>query len=119
MRLVAESRQHHDSEWAAITSVGPKLGVGTGGDGAQWVRRVEIDAGARPGVSNQELAGLRKLRVEVWELRRASTPNYSVGPSFRLVANTATAVMGAGVRGGGSGRRVPGAVGVGAIVTTP
>ncbi len=29
VRLVAESREHHDSEWAAITSVATKLGVGT------------------------------------------------------------------------------------------
>lgn len=27
VRLVAESRQHHDSEWAAITPVAAKLGV--------------------------------------------------------------------------------------------
>ena len=72
MRLVAESRQHHDSEWAAITSVAAKLGVGTAETVRKWVRQAEIDAGARAGVSSQDGAELRKLRAENRELRRAN-----------------------------------------------
>jgi transposase len=71
VRLVAESRQHHDSEWAAITSVAAKLGVGTAETVRKWVRRAEIDAGARPGVTSQD-SEVRKLRAEVRELRRAN-----------------------------------------------
>jgi transposase len=72
VRLVAESRGHHDSEWAAITSVAAKLGVGTAETVRKWVRRAEVDGGARPGVTSQESAELRKLRAEVRELRRAN-----------------------------------------------
>jgi transposase len=72
VRLVAESRGHHDSEWAAITSVAAKLGVATAETVRKWVRQAEIDAGARAGVSSQESAEVRKLRAEVRELRRAN-----------------------------------------------
>jgi transposase len=44
MRLVAESRRHHDSEWAVIPSVAAKLGVGTAETVRKWVRRAEIEA---------------------------------------------------------------------------
>lgn len=46
VRLVAESRHHRDSEWAAITSDAAKLGVGTAGTVRKWVRQAEIDVGA-------------------------------------------------------------------------
>lgn len=72
VRLVAESREHHDSEWAAITSVAAKLGVGTAETARKWIRRAEIDAGSRPGVTSRESAELRKLRAENRELRRAN-----------------------------------------------
>jgi transposase len=72
VRLVAESRAHHDSEWAAITSVAAKLGVGTAETVHKWVRQAEVDAGARTGVSSQESAEVRKLRAENRELRRAN-----------------------------------------------
>ena len=41
VRLVAESRGHHDSEWAAITSVAAKLGVGTAETVCKRVRQPE------------------------------------------------------------------------------
>ena len=72
VRLVAESRQHHDSEWAAIRSVAAKLGVGTAETVRKWVRQAEIDVGVHPGVSSQDGAELRKLRAENRELRRAN-----------------------------------------------
>lgn len=72
VRLVAESREHHDSEWAAITSVAAKLGVGTAETVGKWVRRAEIEAGSRPGVTSQESVELWKLRAENRELRRAN-----------------------------------------------
>jgi transposase len=60
VRLIAESRAHHDWEWAAITSVAAKHGVGTVETVRKWVRRAEVDAGARPGMTSEESADLWK-----------------------------------------------------------
>ena len=72
VRLVAESRADHDSEWEAMGSVATKLGIGSTETVRKWVRRAEVDAGARPGVTSEESAELRRLKAEVKELRRAN-----------------------------------------------
>lgn len=41
--LVSESRRHHDSEWAAITSVAAKLG----GSGARYALPTPVAEGVR------------------------------------------------------------------------
>src|SRR4051812_18948837 len=71
VRLVAECRADHGSEWEAMRSVAQKLGIGTTETVRKWVRRAEVDAGARPGVTSEESAELRRLKAEVKELRRA------------------------------------------------
>lgn len=72
VRLVAESREEYETEWAAITSVAAKLGIGSAETLRKWVRRAEVDAGTRPGVSTQESLEVRRLRAENRELRRAN-----------------------------------------------
>jgi transposase len=75
--LVAECRPDHASEWEAMRSVAQKLGIGTTETVRKWVRRAwvrraEVDVGARPGVTSDESAELRRLKAEVRKLRRAN-----------------------------------------------
>ncbi|MGI9156504.1 MAG: transposase, partial [Marmoricola sp.] len=72
VRLVAESREQYESEWKAIESIATKLGIGSTETLRKWVRRAEVDGRQRPGVTTQESAEVRKLRVENRELRRAN-----------------------------------------------
>ena len=72
VRMVAEVRSEYDSEWAAMESVAQKLGIGTTQTLHNWVRRAEIDAGKRSGVSSETTEELRKLRAENRELKRAN-----------------------------------------------
>jgi transposase len=72
VRMVAEIRPNYESEYAAITAVAHKLGVGTAETLRKWVRQAQVDAGARPGVTTEESVELKRLRREVAELRRAN-----------------------------------------------
>jgi transposase len=72
VRMVAEVRPNYESDWAAITAVAAKLGIGTAETLRKWVRQGQVDAGARPGVTSEESAELRRLRRENAELRRAN-----------------------------------------------
>ena len=63
VRLVAECRADHGSEWEAMRSVAQKLGgMGTTKTVRKWVRMAEVDAGARPGMTSEESAELRRLK---------------------------------------------------------
>ena len=72
VRMVAEVRSDHDSEWAAMESVARLLGVGSTETIRHWVRRAEVDGGRRPGVTTDAAAELARLRRENAELRRAN-----------------------------------------------
>jgi transposase len=72
VRLVAESKGEYESQWAAITSIAAKLGIGTAETLRKWVRQAEVDGGVRPGASSEESVEIRRLRREVAELRRAN-----------------------------------------------
>lgn len=59
VRLVAEIRGDHESEWASMTQVADLLGVGTPETVRKWCRRAEVDTGRRAGLSTEEAAERR------------------------------------------------------------
>lgn len=71
MRMVLEHRNEYQSESAAIRSIGEKLGVHDESIRI-WVRRAQVDAGERAGLTTEERERLRLLEREVRELRRAN-----------------------------------------------
>ncbi|WP_231988056.1 IS3 family transposase [Nakamurella panacisegetis] len=93
VRMVAEIRSDHGSEWAAVESVAAKLGIGTAQTVQNWVRRAEVDAGKRPGVSSEAAEELRKLRAENRELKRANEILKSASNFFRGGARPPTEVI--------------------------
>jgi transposase len=71
VRLVLEHQDEYASQWAAITSIAEKSGMGVE-TLRKWVRRAEVDAGERPGLTSDERVRLRALERENRELRRAN-----------------------------------------------
>jgi transposase-like protein len=71
VRLVQEHRGEYPSLWAAIESIAPKIGC-TSNTLLDWVKREEVDSGARPGVTSAEAKRVKELEREVKELRRAN-----------------------------------------------
>src|SRR5207302_2821292 len=60
VRMVQEHRDEYPSEWAAITSIAGKLGVGTEAL-RLWLRRAQVDQGQRAGLTSQERERLKQL----------------------------------------------------------
>lgn len=71
VRLVAEVKEQHASEWAAIVSIAAKIGC-TAETLRRWVRRHERDTGQREGLNTADRDRLKALEREVRELRKAS-----------------------------------------------
>lgn len=74
VRLVTESREDHETEWAGIQIVASRLNVGAE-TLRKWMRRSEIDAGVRPGVSTADQAEIRRLKKEVTLVNELPTSN--------------------------------------------
>ena len=49
----------------------------------EWVKRSQIDAGTRPGVTTAEMARIKELEREVKELRRANEILKTASAFFR------------------------------------
>jgi transposase-like protein len=69
--MVFDHAPAHPSQWAAIRSVGEKLGIRTESL-RRWVRQAERDVGTRPGLTTTEREELKRLQREVVELKRAN-----------------------------------------------
>ena len=70
-RMVREHRSEYRSLWAAIESIAPKIGC-VPQTLNEWVKRDEIDNGARAGVTTTDLQRLKELERENKELRKAN-----------------------------------------------
>ena len=71
VRLVQEHRGEYPSVWAAIESIAPKIGC-VPQTLHEWIKRAEVDAGKREGVTTSEAQRVKDLEREVKELRRAN-----------------------------------------------
>jgi transposase len=71
IRMVFDHTSEHPSQWAAIRSVGEKLGIRTE-SWRRWVRQAERDTDQRPGLTSRERDELKRLQRENVELRRAN-----------------------------------------------
>ena len=69
--MVQEHRGEYPSLWAAVESMAPKIGC-VPQTLLDWVKRVEIDTGARDGVTTADAKRLKELERENKELRRAN-----------------------------------------------
>lgn len=71
VRMVLEHRNDYPSEWAAIEAIASKIGCA-----AQtlhnWIRRQQIDAGQRPGLTSEEHERIKALERENRELRKVN-----------------------------------------------
>ena len=70
VRLVREHAGDYPSEYAAMTAVAQRLGIGSAETVRKWVRQAETDEGSRAGRTTEESAELRALRRKVSELER-------------------------------------------------
>ncbi|WP_265946783.1 IS3 family transposase [Dechloromonas sp. A34] len=71
VRMVAESRADHPSQWSAVESIAVKIGC-TPQTLLTWVRQHERDAGQREGPTTADQKRVKELEREVKELRKAN-----------------------------------------------
>ncbi len=72
VRMVLQSKAEYRTDFTAIVSISRKLGIGSPETLRKWVRRAEIDAGQRPGMTSEESEQIKSLKRENAELRRAN-----------------------------------------------
>jgi transposase-like protein len=71
VRMVRDHGGDHASQWAAISSIAPKMGC-TPETPREWVRQAERDQGTRAGQTTAERDRIKALEREVRELRQAN-----------------------------------------------
>src|SRR5882724_5208796 len=82
VRMVQQHRGEYPSPWAAIESIAPKIGC-VPQTLNEWVKRDEIDTGARGGTTTSDLQRMKVLEREVKELRKANESMRSANPLLR------------------------------------
>ena len=71
VRMVLEHRGQYPSLWAAIESIAPKIGC-VPQTLNEWVKRHQIDTGAKDGITTSDLQRLKELERENKELRKTN-----------------------------------------------
>ena len=72
VRMVVEVRADYPSEYQAMTAVAQMLGIGSPETIRTWIRREQVDAGDRPGVTTDAAVEIKRLKRENAELRRGN-----------------------------------------------
>ncbi len=70
-RMAVEARRDPERSKGAIRRIADELGVHPEAL-RTWVKKAEIDAGARPGTTSEDAQRIRQLEAENRELRRAN-----------------------------------------------
>ena len=71
VRMVFDHGSEYGSEWEAICSIAEKIGC-SAETLRKWVRRTEVDAGRRSGLTSEQRDRIKALERENRELRRAN-----------------------------------------------
>ena len=66
--MLFEHQGEYPTHWKAVESIAKKLQVNHA-TLRQWVRRAEVDAGQRPGITTDERGKIKELERENKELR--------------------------------------------------
>ena len=71
VRLVFDQEREHNSQWACIETIAPKIGC-TPQTLRTWVKQAEVDEGRVDGVTTSDRERMKAMERELKELRRAN-----------------------------------------------